>query len=196
MNQALHFRLLGGFSVFVNQTLIPDEAWRSKRTRSLVKLLALAPAHRLHRDQILDTLWPDSDFSAASNNLHQTLYNTRKIFDKAGAVSLLLEDGFLSLGDGICVDVDVFETAADQALKQQEPAQFQSALALYTGDLLPEDLYEDWAVSRRESLRLLRLKRAGQAADLESEAGRRFYIKPRRHWPPQPSPAAAAAGQC
>jgi hypothetical protein len=39
---ALHFQLLGGFSVRVNSVPIPEEQWRSRRVRSLVKLLALA----------------------------------------------------------------------------------------------------------------------------------------------------------
>jgi DNA-binding SARP family transcriptional activator len=158
VNKALQVKLLGGFSVWVNGVLIPDEQWRSRRVRSLVKLLALTPGQRLQRDQVLDTLWPDSDFTAAANNLHQTLFNARRIFDTAGAACLVLEDGLLSLGNGTSVDVEQFEAAAARAQKSQDPALFQAALALYSGDLLPEDLYEEWAVQRRESLHQLRLK--------------------------------------
>ena len=39
--------------------LVPDDAWTLRKAASLVKLLALAPHHRLPRDQLLDTLWPD-----------------------------------------------------------------------------------------------------------------------------------------
>jgi predicted ATPase/DNA-binding SARP family transcriptional activator len=158
MNEELKFKLLGRFSVQVNGVLISDEYWHSKRVRSLVKLLALAPGHRLQRDQILNTLWPDSDFTAAANNLHQTLFNARKIFEAAGAACLVLEDGLLSLGNGASVDVEQFEAAAARAQKSRDPTLFQAALALYSGDLLPEDLYEEWAIQRRESLRQLHLK--------------------------------------
>ena len=59
VNTDLHIQLLGGFAVSVGGTAIPEAQWKSRRARSLVKLLALAPAHRLHRDQVIDSLWPE-----------------------------------------------------------------------------------------------------------------------------------------
>jgi len=41
--------LLGGFRVTVGPRSIGEEAWRLKKAASLLKLLALAPGHRLHR---------------------------------------------------------------------------------------------------------------------------------------------------
>src|SRR5438874_2119397 len=38
---------------------VPETAWRLKKARELVKLLALAPGHRLHREQVMDVLWRD-----------------------------------------------------------------------------------------------------------------------------------------
>jgi DNA-binding SARP family transcriptional activator len=51
-------RLLGGFEAFVDGAPV-DGAWRLRKARELVKLLALAPGHRLHREQAMDVLWPD-----------------------------------------------------------------------------------------------------------------------------------------
>ncbi|HEU5441188.1 MAG TPA: hypothetical protein VFU88_18020 [Ktedonobacterales bacterium] len=34
-----------------------DDAWRRRRARTLVKLLALAPRRRQHREQVVDALW-------------------------------------------------------------------------------------------------------------------------------------------
>jgi len=42
---------LAGFAALVDDELVPERAWRLKKTRELVKLLALAPEHRLHREQ-------------------------------------------------------------------------------------------------------------------------------------------------
>ncbi len=70
----LRIQLLGKFVVWVGGERIPDERWRLRRASSLVKLLALAHGHRLHRDQVADTLWPDSDLAASANNFHQTLF--------------------------------------------------------------------------------------------------------------------------
>jgi DNA-binding SARP family transcriptional activator len=44
-------------------------AWRLRKARSVVKLLALTPGHRLHREHVIEALWPDRDPTAAFNNL-------------------------------------------------------------------------------------------------------------------------------
>jgi DNA-binding SARP family transcriptional activator len=51
--------LLGGFSVTIGGQPLEDH-WRLRKAKTLVKLLALAPGHWLHRDVIIDTLWPGS----------------------------------------------------------------------------------------------------------------------------------------
>jgi hypothetical protein len=48
--EALRVRMLGGFSVSVGSRVLEENAWRLKNAAALVKLLALAPGHRLHRD--------------------------------------------------------------------------------------------------------------------------------------------------
>lgn len=48
-----------------------------------MKLLVLAPNHRLHREQVMDLLWPDSARRAASNNLRKVLHATRRALDRA-----------------------------------------------------------------------------------------------------------------
>ena len=51
--------LLGGFAAEAGGSPVPDSAWRLRKARELVKLLALADGHRLHREQAMDVLWPD-----------------------------------------------------------------------------------------------------------------------------------------
>ena len=65
----LQIRLLGEFRVYVDSTPESMTMRRSRKASTLVKLLALAPNHRLHRDQVLETLWPDLGSKAAANNL-------------------------------------------------------------------------------------------------------------------------------
>ena len=122
--QELRIQLLGGFSVSLGGTAIPDERWRSRRARSLVKLLALTPSHRLHRDQVCETFWPDSGLSSAANNFHRTLYLARQVLEAHAAGGLVLEDGFLTLaagaGQALTVDVEQFADAAALAKDSQE----------------------------------------------------------------------------
>ncbi len=52
------------------------------------------------------------------------------------------------------VDVVEFEALARRALADADITTARAALAVYGGELLPDDRYEDWAEERREQLRL------------------------------------------
>lgn len=155
LDALLAIRLLGGFQVRIGSRELPDRVWRLSKARSLLKLLALSPSHRLARDQVVDLLWPDLSPDAAANNLHQTLHGVRHALrTPEGTGELRLQHGLLSLqpDGGLWVDVDAFELAASTARRSDDPALYHAALGLYAGDLLPDDLYDDWATWRREGL--------------------------------------------
>ena len=129
---------------------IDDDMWRLRKAKTLMKLLALAPRHQMHRERVIDTLWPDLDPAAANNNLHKALYAARHILQPAsrGPSSYLhLQGSFviLSAPGDLWMDVAAFRAAAHKARLTQDPHVYEEAIELYTGDLLPEDLYEDWA---------------------------------------------------
>jgi predicted ATPase/DNA-binding SARP family transcriptional activator/DNA-binding CsgD family transcriptional regulator len=153
--------LLGGFRSSIGTRFIDAEKWRLAKAANLIKLLGLAPRHRMHRERVMYILWPDLDAKRASNNLHRTLHFARGVFEEAGVdvgVNYLsLRRGLIELcpDSPIWVDVEAFENAARGALMGEEPAAFRAAISLYTGELLPENLYEDWAQERREDLRQL-----------------------------------------
>jgi predicted ATPase/DNA-binding SARP family transcriptional activator/class 3 adenylate cyclase/DNA-binding CsgD family transcriptional regulator len=161
--EQLHISLLGGFRVTRGGRVIEEGEWRLKKAATLVKLLALSRFHRLHREQALDVLWPDLDPAAASNNLHHALHVARRILDlpqpeagrPASRSSIRLQNELISLEwpDGIWVDVEAFDAVASQARQTGDIGAYRTALDLYGGDLLPEDLYEDWATDRRAGLR-------------------------------------------
>src|SRR5215210_4811143 len=72
--EAIRVRLLGGFGVSVGSRTVEGSRWRLKKAGSLVKLLALARGHRLHRERIMAVLWPNLDGKPAANNLHRVLH--------------------------------------------------------------------------------------------------------------------------
>ncbi|HWN07489.1 MAG TPA: hypothetical protein VNO53_10040, partial [Steroidobacteraceae bacterium] len=47
-------RLLGGFSVAVGDDVVADRAWRLRKAKALVKILALAPDRRVHRERLAE----------------------------------------------------------------------------------------------------------------------------------------------
>ncbi|MDQ3413170.1 MAG: winged helix-turn-helix domain-containing protein, partial [Chloroflexota bacterium] len=155
----LEITLLGGFTAMLGGAKVPDAAWRQRRAAAVVKLLALAPRHVQHREQIIDTLWPELEPGAAANNLRVALHHARKQLaavagDAAGAFLVRDGDG-LRLGppDLVRVDLDEFEAGVARVWRTADFAGAATALDLYRGDLLPEDLYEDWVADRRAVLR-------------------------------------------
>ena len=166
--------LLGGFKVSVETRTIEEGAWRLKKAANLVKLLALSPSHRLHREQAMDTLWPGLGIRAASNNLRQTLHSARRTLEPdrvADARYLSSQDKQLTLypRGRLWVDVEVFEEAAATAHRTRDPAAYRLAIDLYIGDLLPGDRYEEWAEGRRRELRRLYLELLVELGDLFEE---------------------------
>src|SRR4051794_29301798 len=118
MASPLQIRLFGTFAVSLGEQAVPESAWRLRKGKSLVKLLALAPDHRVHRERATEWLWPDREPGSAANNFHQALYVARRALEGAGAGAVLpLRDDVLALDpDGrVEVDVDAFEAAAARA---------------------------------------------------------------------------------
>src|SRR5947207_10948102 len=155
MAARVHISLLGGFAVNVGETAVPDGSWRLRKSRSVVKVLALAPGRALHPERLQALLWADRDPASAGNNLRQAIYHARRALTCAGAdgAELLTARGdLLALAPEIDVDIDVFEHAAARAEASVAAADVEAALAAYAGELLPEDAYEDWARERRRLL--------------------------------------------
>jgi predicted ATPase/DNA-binding SARP family transcriptional activator/DNA-binding CsgD family transcriptional regulator len=157
--EAVRVWLLGGFRVSVGSRTVEGDRWRRRKAANLVKLLALAEGHRLHRERIMAVLWPDLDEKSAANNLHRVLHFARAALEISSAHTasryLAFQGDLLALcPDGpLWVDVEAFEEAAATAHRTREPVAYRAAVDLYAGELLPEDRYEAWADERREALR-------------------------------------------
>jgi DNA-binding SARP family transcriptional activator len=180
---ALRIQLLGGFSVSVGPRTVGEDGWRLKKAKSLVKLLALASGHQMHREQLAQWLWPNSSNSKAqANSLRQALHAARRTLvvepdltptgGSSHSYLRLLEDRVALFPEGtVWVDVDAFEKAATTARRVREPAAYRAAIDLYAGELLPEDRYEEWAQERREGLQVSHLSLLLELAVLYEERG-------------------------
>jgi DNA-binding SARP family transcriptional activator len=172
--QTMRIWLLDGFEVSVGSRTIEEGAWRLRKAASLVKLLALSTTHRLHREQVMNALWPDLGTARASNNLRQTLHAARRTLKPDRAVNsryLSLREERLTLcsGERLWVHTEAFEEAAATARRSRDPSAFRLAIELYAGELLPGDRYEEWAEGRREELRRLYLALLLELAGLHEE---------------------------
>ena len=151
-------RLLGSFDVDVGGRPVSGSAWRLRKASELVRILALAPGHRLHRETLMEQLWPDRPLEAASNNLHQAIRAARAAIgptDDAGRRMLVLREGTVSLcpAGNLWVDAAAFTAAVREASRGVDDLDdLLAARELYRGEPLPDDRYADWAVGFRENL--------------------------------------------
>ncbi|MBK8809427.1 MAG: PD40 domain-containing protein [Acidobacteria bacterium] len=170
---SIEISLLGRFGAKIDGVPIDEKRWSRSSAKSLVKLLALKPFHTLHREQIMDLLWLEQTPETALNNLNKAIYGARRAFEpdleKGSASQFLVTQKnqiVLSSPGMLRIDLDEFERLANLALQNNDIDAGQKALEIYQGDLLTEDIYEDWIYSRRETLRLLFRKTATKTAAL------------------------------
>ncbi|WP_296744726.1 BTAD domain-containing putative transcriptional regulator [Mesorhizobium sp.] len=150
MRVSIH--LLGRFAVCVDGRQIPSADWRRDRAAALVKLLALKPGHRIHREQAMETFWPDADPESAGTNLRKAIHFARRTL---GAHDLIeVSNDVVSLAPHVELEIDTegFEAAAKAALRDGDKSAFEHAADLYGGRLLPDDLFVEWLDAPRAQL--------------------------------------------
>jgi DNA-binding SARP family transcriptional activator len=147
----LRIDLLGRFQVSVDGTAISADAWRRDRGAALVKLLAVTPGHRLHREQAMNLFWPDLDHEAAGANLRKAVHFARKSLGVPEAVEFGNET--IALAADATIDIERFEAAAKVALREPSPEACGKVVDLYRGELLPDDRYVDWIEELRQKIK-------------------------------------------
>jgi DNA-binding SARP family transcriptional activator/pimeloyl-ACP methyl ester carboxylesterase len=151
--RGLTVRLIGLFGIDAGGHTVTENALPG-RAASLIKLVALAPDRALHRDTVIETLWPGSDSERGRNNLHKTLHTIRRAASNGNESGIIsLRSAMVALGPDVAIDLDEFHVAASVARQSLAPADLLYALGYATGELLPGDIYEDWARPHRDRYR-------------------------------------------
>jgi TolB-like protein/DNA-binding SARP family transcriptional activator len=138
--------MLGGFELTSAEggDLTPPR----RKLRTLVAVLALAPAAGWPREQLAALLWGDRDEEQARGSLRQALAELRRIM----GVSAVLSDREMVAFDPAVVNVDAVELARLAAA-----GELKEAAALYRGELLegvslPDAGFADWLLVERTRL--------------------------------------------
>lgn len=146
---------LGRFEIWQGQRRIEKRALRQRRAGELLALLLLAPGHCLSFDQVAEALFPGRELAAAQALFHHATSALRRALepdlpDKFPSRYLEVEEGqaTLHLPPGSWLDLTAFEARCRQG-------EWEEALALYGGELLPDYRYADWSLAPRERLALL-----------------------------------------
>lgn len=171
-------RLLGQFEFVVEGE--PVQHWRGKRGRMVLAFLLLHRAKPLTRDELGGAFWPDAEPEVVRNRLHVALHGLRKDLRRICQDPIVVHSqrGFsLNPGIDLWLDVEGFDEALRLAKKEQADNQeaalksYEAALQLYRGELLEDAPFEEWALVRREQIRLQHLDALDQLARLRFAAG-------------------------
>lgn len=159
----LEIDLLGGLVVRLGGKVLPDSAWKRRKSAVILAMLAASPRHSCSRFEMIEAFWPESDYAAGRNCLYSALSSLRRAIGQpqVGERYLLTGNGMIQLNPGcVSCDVDRFEAAATAALKHEDDEwvveRCREADELYKGDLyLPSFDATGVFEARRERLRRL-----------------------------------------
>jgi len=152
---------LGPFRVFQDDQ--PVTEWPSAKGKAIFKYLIAHRQRPVVKEILMELFWPEMDPDAARNNLNVAIYGLRQAL-RAGRPTfshvLYQDDCYLINPElRVWVDSEAFEMhrAAGQTLEEQSKfpeamGEYRAAEALYQGEYMEDDRYEDWMIPRRRRL--------------------------------------------
>jgi DNA-binding SARP family transcriptional activator len=179
MNTPIHLRihLLGNLELWRNGQGVAPDAWPSRKVRQLLGILVTHRHRTVSSDELIEWLWPDLGLQSARNSLWVAVSHLRRVLEPemagrmTSAFVLTEPPGYRFDPAGCCeIDVEAFLDHVREGQSCQQKDQWLSAIdaylaaqALYRGDYLAHDPYEDWAIPTRERLRETLLELIGRS---------------------------------
>ena len=153
---------LGSFRMYLYDRMITN--WPSGKGKGIFKYMVANRGRPILKDILMDVFWRNADPEAARNNLNVAMHGLRQALRAArpNFPYILFQNGQYLLNQDMMVWVDfeqfVQHYEAGQRLERRGKlgealSEYETAEGLYQGDFLEEDLYEDWPILRRESLK-------------------------------------------
>ncbi|MDP4155894.1 MAG: bacterial transcriptional activator domain-containing protein, partial [Bacillota bacterium] len=173
---SIRVQTLGEFKIWLGEKEVGEKAWQREKAKELFQLLITKKTF-ISKDEITQILWPeqdrqsgDRDFKVALNALQHVLEPMRKA--RAAPFFVIREGTFYGLNPLAVIELDTvhFQEYIQSGLNEtrQEAALelLEKGLALYHGEYLPERRYDDWCISKRESMLVYFLRGAEKLAQL------------------------------
>jgi len=133
-SHTLQIFALGGFGVVVAGRNVDISKWKRKQAVTLLKYLITQIDRPVHRERLLDCLWPDVDESRAWGRLKVTAYYLRHELRANGMsdeVVKTIGDAYLLRRDAVWLDADAFERLVAEGRALQDQARWSDALNCY-----------------------------------------------------------------
>lgn len=160
--RTLHLRCFGGLHIRVGDAEA-DLSGVKPRVRSLLKLLALHGGRAVHRDVLIEALWPNHDPDAATRSLQVAISSLRQLLEpgvpRGGSqfVVRIAEGYALCLPPGSTSDLAAFDEAMTRGRRCARAGELHAAagaygevLECYTDELFPEEGAAEWVLKERQ----------------------------------------------
>ncbi|MBY0121150.1 response regulator [Bacillus sp. S/N-304-OC-R1] len=139
--------LLGNFSFKSGNELVK---WRTKKVKELCAYLIYCQKP-VHKDNIMEELWPEQSLERKTAMLHTTVYYLRKELKSRGfPEGIKYEDERYSLVIELDYDVKDLNSLLNKAADANQD--IDKLLTCYKGDFLAEEDYP-WSTGERENLK-------------------------------------------
>ena len=181
LSHTLQIFTFGSFGLAVGGQSIALVKWERKQAITLLKYLVAHLGRPVHRETLMDILWPNIDESRGWKRLKVTIHSLRHELHAAGLPEDIVEtanETYTLRGDAVWVDSSIFVSSIAEGKALQNQQQWENALKQYTeaqhlyrGDYLEEDIYADWCMVKREQLREIYLSMLASMADCHGELG-------------------------
>ncbi len=165
---------LGNFEVWRGDNRIRSNEWQREKARKLFQLLLIHKDEWLHRDQIIDRLWPDlsqeaanRDFKVALNALNKALEPNRP--KGTNPFFIVRNENLYHINPQASVwwDVELFEILGEKS----DLNSLEEAVLMYRGEFLTDNLYDDWVNNKRDQLKKTIISVIEKLSDLLFEEG-------------------------
>ena len=156
----IQIRCLGPLHLVVAGREVPFTTFsRKKKLLRLLKMLLLKYGRWLHREEVLEELWPELSQKGALNNLHALSFRLRKILGHNEAL-IFAEDRLFLNRHLVQIDASRFEELMDRAEAAFTSGNDAAAVAamaraeeIYQGDFFEFDPYFEGADLMRDHLK-------------------------------------------
>jgi len=159
---------LGQFSLAIAGEGLSVESWKRKQAVVVLKCLVSQLGRPVHRERLIEWLWPEADVERGWERLKVTISFLRSKLRAGGAMDDTIEtmgQCYLLRRDAVWVDSDAFESSVAAGwgfLKDGKRAEartrFEEAQSLYGGHYLEDEPYAEWCAEERERLREIYLE--------------------------------------
>jgi DNA-binding SARP family transcriptional activator len=171
----------GRFGLSVAERGLPIDRWHRKHALTLLKFLITHRGEAVHREHLIECLWPDADERRGRERLKVITCFLRQQMRAAGFdgdVITIANAAYALRREAVWLDCEAFESLFNEGrrLKQQGRSKdallcFEKAERVYQGDYLPEERYADWCAEERERLREIYFDVLGHLVDGHLEGG-------------------------